>query len=158
MLKKLLSMKEYEAFMMNVYAQSRRKEVEKWGWADSEIREFLTMQFQIMMRSYKLQYPDLESRIIYGDQEPAGYMQLSKNDHGITLVSIMLLLHFQGKGLGTKVIRQLQAEARQHQCPIRLSVQADNPAQRLYSRLGFQVVDQNSTYLSMEWRDGERRD
>lgn len=150
-------MKEYESFMLNVYAQSRRKEVEMWGWTDSEIKEFLTMLFQIMMRSYKLQYPDLENRIIYGDQEPAGYMQLSKNDHGFTLVSIILLPHFQGKGLGTKVIRQLQVEARKHQCPIRLSVQADNPAQRLYSRLDFQVVDQNSIYLYMEWRDGERR-
>lgn len=49
----------------------------------------------------------------------------------------------QGRGLGSRIIRDLLAEADQAKASIRLTVLRPNPAKKLYERLGFVVVSED---------------
>jgi ribosomal protein S18 acetylase RimI-like enzyme len=48
---------------------------------------------------------------------------------------------FLGQGIGTRLLRAYLDMAGRHIPAVTLSVRADNPAARLYERLGFQVCD-----------------
>ena len=55
-------------------------------------------------------------------------------------------------GIGTWLLRHLQAEAQASSRPLRIHVERFNPALRLYERLGFRDIEDKGVYLFMEWR------
>ncbi len=62
----------------------------------------------------------------------------------VELAGLQLLPAHQGKGIGTRVIRDLMAEAASTGRTFGLSVEKDNPrAQALYERLGLVVVGED---------------
>lgn len=61
----------------------------------------------------------------------------------------------QGRGIGTSIIRNLQAEAAEADTELDLGVELDNPrARELYERLGFTAIGQDDTELVMRWTPG----
>jgi ribosomal protein S18 acetylase RimI-like enzyme len=56
---------------------------------------------------------------------------------------------FRGRGIGTKLLARLIAEAKNRYHAVSLSVSADNPALRLYQRFGFEVVAARGDSLTM---------
>lgn len=55
----------------------------------------------------------------------------------------------QGQGLGTAIMQWLAGWADQDGRDMQLFVEANNPARRLYKRLGFVEQDQEGIYLRM---------
>jgi len=76
---------------------------------------------------------------------------------GVPELTIALLPEFRNQGIGTSLLNCLIDESEDHYKALSLSVSADNPAARLYRRLGFQVVEQVGTSLTMK-RDLLRRE
>lgn len=73
------------------------------------------------------------SRMIHG----FGWM-----DDRIPELAVALYPPYRGHGIGTRLLRALFEELRRLDYgAVSLSVQRDNPAARLYSRLGFHVVE-----------------
>jgi ribosomal protein S18 acetylase RimI-like enzyme len=64
---------------------------------------------------------------------------------------IALLPEVQGRGIGTRLIRDILQAAQRRGFPVRLSVFASNPARALYARLGFEVVRIEDPRMAMEW-------
>ncbi len=64
-------------------------------------------------------------------------------------LSIAILPEYRGQGLGTLLIEALITAARGKFAAISLSVSPDNPAARLYRRLGFAEVGQSGGSLTM---------
>ncbi|XXX77775.1 GNAT family N-acetyltransferase [Sorangium sp. So ce134] len=64
-------------------------------------------------------------------------------------LSIALLPKYRGRGLGTRLLTSLVEAARNRYPAISLSVSPDNPALRLYRRLGFVEVGRSGTSLTM---------
>jgi ribosomal protein S18 acetylase RimI-like enzyme len=64
-------------------------------------------------------------------------------------LSIAILPEFRGQGLGTLLLEALIQAARQHFSAISLSVSRDNPAARLYQRMGFRTVSEDTSSLTM---------
>jgi ribosomal protein S18 acetylase RimI-like enzyme len=64
-------------------------------------------------------------------------------------LSIAMLPGYRGKGIGTELLSALFATAQTQYKAICLSVSIDNPAARLYQRLGFEVVGKEDTSLIM---------
>jgi ribosomal protein S18 acetylase RimI-like enzyme len=58
------------------------------------------------------------------------------------------------RGIGARVLRDLQAEAAAAGKPLRIHVERFNPALRLYERLGFRPVEGRGVYLFLEWQSG----
>ena len=58
---------------------------------------------------------------------------------------------WRGQGIGTAIVDYVVAEARRRRCGrVYLEVRVDNPARRLYHRLGFRRV--GATFLNTWWR------
>ncbi|NEQ42854.1 MAG: GNAT family N-acetyltransferase [Leptolyngbya sp. SIOISBB] len=55
-------------------------------------------------------------------------------------LSIGVAPDYRGQGIGTRLLSQLLADAKQHFSAVSLSVRGDNPAVHLYSRIGFVPV------------------
>ena len=74
--------------------------------------------------------------------ERAGMFILEEQDDYLWLAEIQITAMYQNKGIGTKVIQQLLAKARQQQTSLRLRVlHANHRAYQLYQRLGFRHID-----------------
>lgn len=64
-------------------------------------------------------------------------------------LSIAVLPEYRGRGIGQTLISNLLNDIHTHYTALCLSVSVDNPAKRLYDRLGFDVIGEESTSLKM---------
>lgn len=139
-----------DSFFFTIYANSRKAEMSSWGWTQEEQRDFLIMQHQCQQRSYQMQYSNLESRIIFFENTPAGRLLLAKTGTQTVLVDISLLAEFQHKGIGSALLKELQGEIKTGES-LRLAVLKTNRARGLYERVGFQIHEVGEIYLTMVW-------
>ena len=144
-----------EDFVFTLYAASRSEEMAAWGWSEAQQEAFLRLQFNGRQQHYKTQFPNAEHKIILLDDAPIGGMVVVKLDNAFRLADIVLLPPYRGKGYGAALISDLLDEARQANRPVQLFVERFNPAIRLYERLGFSIVGDIGSHLSMEWVAGD---
>lgn len=91
-------------------------------------------------------------QIITVDAKPCGFIQTEERDAALWLDELVLLPEAQGRGIGSTLIRNLQAEATAKGLPMRLNVlHANSDAYRLYEHLGFQVIGEQPDWTEMEW-------
>lgn len=65
-------------------------------------------------------------------------------------LSIAVLPEYRGLGIGTRLLTELFLQVKNQYSAVSLSVSANNPAFRLYRRLGFEVVDRHDNSLTMK--------
>jgi ribosomal protein S18 acetylase RimI-like enzyme len=139
------------SFLARVYASSRAEELALTDWADEQKEIFCRRQFDAQTAYYAATYPEASFQIIERDGEPIGRLYVARWEKQIRIVDITLLPEFRGSGLGTKLLRELQEEARSVGKSLTIHVERFNPALRLYERLGFQQIEDKGVYLLMEW-------
>lgn len=68
---------------------------------------------------------------------------------GMPEMAVSFLPSFRGQGIGTALLQRFLKEIKQRNLPgVSLSVQKENPAHRLYERLGFEIVrEQEDTWV-----------
>lgn len=136
---------DYE-FLWRLHNAALKEYVTKtWGW-NEELQRYLFKQ------NFSLE----NGEIIVVEGKDAGFLDVREKERERVLISIRLLPEFQNKGVGTKVIQGLLAEARAKNKPVRLQVLKINPAQRLYKRLGFEVFDETDTHFLMRTPEFEQ--
>jgi ribosomal protein S18 acetylase RimI-like enzyme len=69
-----------------------------------------------------------------------------RGDTEIRIVDIALLPEHRGKGIGTRLLRDVIAQGKR----VTIHVERMNPALRLYERLGFEVAEDKGVYLFLE--------
>lgn len=84
-------------------------------------------------------------RLLQGEEKGYGYV-----DDNVPEVGVAVLPEYRGKGIGTKLLTHLLTEAKESYEYISLSVSAENPARRLYQRLGFEEVVKNGDSITMK--------
>jgi ribosomal protein S18 acetylase RimI-like enzyme len=89
--------------------------------------------------------------ILYQDKR-CGYFRQENLADAIKIHEIVLLPSFQGKGIGTTILKRVQKQARRDHLPVQLQVLKSNQAAKLYERLGFKVTGATDTHKLMEWR------
>ena len=88
--------------------------------------------------------------IILESEIPCGYCMVeSKPDH-IYVNELVISPKFQGKGIGSSILRGITDEAKLKKLPVRLQVYKENEAQHLYRRLGFKDIGKTDTHFQME--------
>jgi ribosomal protein S18 acetylase RimI-like enzyme len=101
-----------------------------WGWDEQVQRDFHARGFR----------PD-RWQIITVDGADAGMLDVEYQPDAVYLSRIELLPGYQGRGVGTGLIRTLIAAAHRRGQPLELDVLAVNQrAQALYRRLGLREV------------------
>ena len=131
---------DYE-FLLAVFASTREQEMAIVPWTQEQKDAFLTMQFKAQDTYYRSQYPGSEFLVILAPDGPAGRLYVQRTDQEILLLDISLLPSHRKRGMGTRLLLDLQAEARSSRKPLRIHVERMNPAMALYERLGFRRIE-----------------
>lgn len=145
-----------DAFLFGLYASTRAEELAAWGWSAAQQEPFLRMQWLAQKRGYEARYPSEGHCVLELEGQPVGRLWVVRGEHEWRLVDITLLPSQRGRGLGSGVLRSLQEEAARAGKPLRLHVTRNNPALRLYTRLGFTPArsteaDPAQPYVELEW-------
>jgi ribosomal protein S18 acetylase RimI-like enzyme len=141
-------------FLCTVYASTREPELTTLPWDAAQKAAFLQMQFDAQHAQYQEHYAGASFDIILVDGQPAGRLYVKRATDEFRIVDIALLPEFCNRGIGTTLLKDLQAEATAAGRPLRIHVERFNPALSLYQRLGFREIADRGVYLFMEWRRG----
>lgn len=138
--------------LVDIYASTREDELLLTDWDAEKKRTFCEMQFAAQDAHYREHYTNTTHSIILVDGAPAGRLYVARWRTEIRIMDIALLTAFRGRGAGTKLLTDLQAEAASAGKRLSIHVEKFNPALRLYKRLGFEAVADRDVYLFLEWR------
>jgi ribosomal protein S18 acetylase RimI-like enzyme len=105
------------------------------GWVPTEFRKGFVVE-------------NISMVIIAGKR--AGYLCVMKEPTFIYIDNIQLSHIWQSQGIGTKLLKSLLSN--HSRVSIRLTTFEDNPAKRLYERMGFVVLERNGMTVIMEKR------
>lgn len=141
-----------EAFLCDVYASTRAEELALTDWSAEQKAVFCRQQFTAQDAHYRQHYPTAQYSIIEGDGVAAGRLFVDRWEKEIRIMDIALLPEHRGAGIGTRLLRGLQEEARAAGKALSIHVEKFNPALRLYERLGFRAKEDKGVYVLMEWR------
>jgi GNAT superfamily N-acetyltransferase len=142
---------EDTGFLAAVYASIRMEELAATDWTDAQKTEFCQMQFTAQDAHYRQHYPTADFRVIESNGTPVGRLYVDRWKHEIRIMDIALLPGHRGKGIGTKLLLDLQREAAGCSKSLSIHVERFNPALRLYERHGFRMIDDKGVYLLLEW-------
>jgi ribosomal protein S18 acetylase RimI-like enzyme len=141
-----------DSFLFQVYASTRADEMALVNWNEKQKNDFLLMQFNAQRQHYLTYFPHAEYSLICQVDRPIGRIIIDRSGEELLLMDITLLPEYRNSGIGTRLIENIQNEARAKGLPVRLHVETFNRALHLYERLGFSKIDENGIYLKMEWK------
>ena len=131
-----------EEFLFALHRSAMRDYVEAtWGWDER-------WQLAHFAATYK---PGRHAMIVRTEPVPAdiGRISLTRHWRKIFLRDLELVAAERNRGLGTAIIGTLLSLARADGRMVELLVLKCNPAQRLYARLGFEVIVDDGARLTM---------
>ena len=145
---------EDEPFLFQVYASTRHEELALVEWDEAQKTAFLQMQFTAQHRYYQEHYSHTAFQVILRDGQPIGRLYVHRGTTEVRIVDIALLPAYRNMGIGSTLLRALMDEAAQAGTPVRIHVEKNNPALRLYTRLGFRAIADRGVYWFLEWAPG----
>ena len=120
----------------------------------------LEHQAVLQRDSHRRDFPSAMRRLLLVDGEPGGHIVIAWRDSGSVCVDVAVLPDFQGAGIGRHLLESWLDVVDARGVEARLTVLRDNPALRLYTRLGFEPVavgDPDSPHLAMRRNPGAAR-
>jgi ribosomal protein S18 acetylase RimI-like enzyme len=138
-------------FLFGLYASTRQDEMKLVTWDEAEKKKFLKLQFGAQHKFYTEQFGKARFDLIELEGEPIGRLYVDRRKEEIRVIDIALLPEYRSRGLGSELMKNILNEALLKQLPVRIHVEQNNPARRLYDRLGFQQIEENGIYHLMEW-------
>jgi ribosomal protein S18 acetylase RimI-like enzyme len=109
-----------------------------WGWNEDDQR-----------RRFASAFDPSRYQIVQVLGEDIGAIEVDRGAREIAIANIELLPVWQGRGVGTALLRSALADADAANLAVSLQVFKINPARRLYERLGFVVVGETATHYQM---------
>jgi len=132
----------------------------EWAYAlkSESYREVVERQFgpwneEFQRALFATRWKAESSRIIILKDTLVGLIAMENREEHLWLDELQIAREWRGRGLGSLIIRDLLAQAKATQKPLRLQVLKSNDrAEALYRRLGFMAVSESETHLHMEFR------
>lgn len=137
-------------FMAALYLSTRAEEVAATGWPVEAQRQFLLQQFDAQHRHYQAHYPDAEWLVVERGAERIGRLYLEEWPSQVRIIDIALMPESRGQGIGAAILEDVVAMAAAVGKPVSIHVEKNNPAMRLYRRLGFGAVEDKGVYDLLE--------
>ncbi len=125
------------AFLYRVFAATR-DDLEAAEWPDPAEKEaFLRQQFGFQDTHYRAHYPNRRFLIVEHRGTPVGRLYLDESARDLRIMDIALLPEHRGRGWGGAIMRDLLEYGAATIREVSIHVEKNNPALRLYRRLGF---------------------
>lgn len=93
-----------------------------------------------------------DSFILMLEEQEIGLVKLAQNKESWHLRQFQIMPRYHRKGIGKQVVELLQQKAGERDLPITLNVLLENPAMKLYQRMGFEIVSENKLEFQMRWQ------
>lgn len=129
-----------EAFLHDLFVSARGFD----AVVLADVPDLMRLQHVARERAHAAAHPSLHDEVVLVDGRPAGRLLTTPVGEGVHVVDLAILPADRGQGLGTLLLERLLAAG-----PVTLTVALDNPARRLYERLGFAAVTSTATDLSL---------
>ena len=110
-----------------------------WGWDDAA-------QFD----RFRARFDPAVFVVIVFDGRDVGVMAVEWKSGEALLTDLYICQEWQNRGLGAAVLGSIISEATRRGVPVTLKVLKNNPARRLYERLGFQLVNETESHYWMQ--------
>lgn len=133
-------------FLSELYASTRREELALTGWSEEQKRFFLAQQFAAQHSHYTQHYAGAERLVINVGGGSIGRLYLARWHDEHRIVDVALMPEACGRGYGTAILGDALDEAFEAGKRASIHVEKNNPAKRLYLRLGFQVIEDKGVY------------
>jgi ribosomal protein S18 acetylase RimI-like enzyme len=140
------------SFLQALFAGGRAAELAQTGWTDAQKRAFCDRQYALQDRHYREHFAGARCQVVQAGGTPIGRLYRATVDRTLYLLDIALVAQSRGQGVGTMLMNALVAEADRDAMSIVLHVEPDNPAKRLYERLGFVAGAMDGVYCEMTRR------
>ncbi len=124
-------------FAAAVYASTRQEELAPTGWPQPMIDAFLAQQHAAQHAHYTAHYPGIQRYAIQRAGDDIGRLYLYEGATDLRIVDIALLPEARGGGIGAALLADVIAYAQARGLAASIHVEQQNPARRLYLRLGF---------------------
>src|SRR6185437_5135277 len=116
-------------------------------------QQVMAHQFNAQTVGYREQFPQARFDIIELAGQPIGRIVVDRPGTTMLIIDQAIVPAMRGRGIGTAIMRVLMDEAQSAGLPVRLEVASENdPAYRLYQRLGFVPIENAPFYMRLEWR------
>jgi len=139
------------AFLSRLYASTRQEELAALPWSQADKVRFLDDQFRLQRQHYRQHYAEAGFWIIERGNVPNGRIYVFESPSEYRLMDIALLPEQRGLGVGGALVAALLRLAATGGRSVTLHVEPDNPANRLYQRLGFEFVEDRGAYRFLRW-------
>ena len=139
------------AFLLALYASTRADEFAHLGWPAEMAQAFMKMQFEAQRGEYERRHPGAVCQIIEQRRCPVGRLWMAQDARSLTVLDISLIADLRGQGIGTHCLQRVQRRAAAAGLDVELQVVVDNPARRLYRRLGFRDIGEAGVRQAMVW-------
>jgi ribosomal protein S18 acetylase RimI-like enzyme len=133
--------------LVDLYASTREPELALVPWDAMTKRAFVEHQFAAQDAHYRTHYDGATLDVVEVDGEPAGRLYVHRGPSDIRIMDIALAPAFRRRGIGTTLLRDLIDEASHSELALSIHVEQNNPARRLYERLGFEPAGEHGVYL-----------
>jgi ribosomal protein S18 acetylase RimI-like enzyme len=139
-----------DEFLFSLF-RAARSELAALPGGESVLAPLLRMQFRAQSLQYEASFPQAVHRIVMEQGKAVGRLLVASSPNEVRLVDIALLPEARNRGIGTRLVSSLMADAAAMGRPLRLQVWKHSPAVRFYQRLGFQIESGEDPYLRMRW-------
>ncbi|AZO40325.1 GNAT family N-acetyltransferase [Mesorhizobium sp. M7D.F.Ca.US.005.01.1.1] len=133
-------------FLSQVYASTRAEELALTSWTEAQKTAFLDMQFQAQHAHYQQHYPQADWVVVMSGADDIGRLYIERWQSQHRIIDIAFLPAHCGKGFGAALLSDLIDEASAVGKSVSIHVEKNNPARRLYQRLGFTVTEDKGVY------------
>lgn len=150
------SLPEDQPFCLHLFSLVKTEELQAWQWDEALRARLMHMQFAAHEQHFRQCREPVSDSIVLvepvaGAAQAIGRMVVLRGA-GLHLADLTLLPEFRCRGIGGRLIGDLQAQAAGEELSLRLQCNPGNPALRLYLRLGFQVIEPGVAHSLLEWR------
>ncbi len=138
-------------FLLKLYT-STREDLNITGWTNDQRSAIVEMQFDFQTRHYKAYYPDAFIYIIQNDQNDVGRLYIEEETEELNIIDISILEEYRSRGIGTIILSGIINSASAKKKSVRLQVVKSNRALKLYTRLGFSIIEETEMHYYMSWK------
>lgn len=121
-------------------------------YRDVVTRQFGSWNEEMQDRFFEEEWWATPFQHILFEGKSVGLVSVGPKDDYRFINEIMVVPEYQGRGIGSFVLRDQIAEAERQSQPLKLKVLRMNKAQELYTRMGFVPYDESDVFIFMMWQ------